>query len=353
MTYVPDDPSLDLLARYLRGDVAADERRRVEAWLAADPTRATELEDLRQTLAAVDGPRREWDLDRVWSGIEARLSSVPAESAEPDPAAAPVADERRRAPSFAIGGQRRWSGARAAAAALLVASGGAALLLQLRDEAAPEPPTIIATTRAQRLSVRLADSTLVILAPESRLEIAAAYGQTERHVRLEGEAVFTVVHDEHRPFAVETERAVARDLGTRFLVRAYDADSATEVVVAEGVVAVGRAGDADSLVVTPGELARVDAAGRLGVIRGVTLDNYFAWTDGRLVFDNTPLREVIERLERWHAVDVRLADPALGARRVTASFSGETPDQILHLVAALIGLDVQRADNVYTIRVKS
>lgn len=345
MTYAPDDPSLDLLARYLRDDVSADERRRVLDWLAADPTRATELEDLRRVLAAADtGPQ--WDLDRIWSSIDARLRAMPAESERP-----PV--RHRPSRGFTLAPARRWSGpARAAAAVLVVVSGAAtALLLQRPAEPAPAaPPQVLATARGQRLSVRLPDSTLVIMAPESRLEIAAGYGKVERRVRFEGEAAFTVEHDETRPFAVETRGAVARDLGTRFLVRSYPADSATEVVVAEGLVAVGRVGDIDSLVVTPGELARIGSDGRLGVTRGVALDRYFAWTDGRLVFENTPLRDVAERLERWYDVDVRLADPRSGSRRVTATFQRESPEEILRLVAALLGLEVGRNGRVYTLR---
>ena len=344
MTPIPEDPSLDLLARYLGGDVAATERLQVEAWLAADPTRATELEDLRQILAAADGPQRKWDLDRVWSGIESRLGRP----------AAPV--ERPRAPSFAIAPRSRpwWGAMRAAAAVLAVASGGALWLLRPAGEpAAPSAPTVVATARAQRLSMRLPDSTLVILAPESRLEIAAAYGRAERRVRLEGEAAFEVRHDARRPFAVETDRGVARDLGTRFLIRSYAADSATEVVVVEGLVAVGRTSDADSLVVSPGELARIGADGQLDVTRGVAVDDYLGWTEGRLVFEDTPLREVIARLTRWYDIDVRLADPALGSRRVTASFRAESPDDVLRLISALTGLEIQHSRDGYTLRLKS
>jgi ferric-dicitrate binding protein FerR (iron transport regulator) len=66
-----------------------------------------------------------------------------------------------------------------------------------------------------------------------------------RTLELEGEAVFTVAHESTRPFAVRTSRAVATDLGTCFVVRAYLDDPNTDVVVAEGQVAVTAGGQAD------------------------------------------------------------------------------------------------------------
>jgi transmembrane sensor len=339
-----DDPSLDLLARYLKDELGADERRRVEAWLAADLTRATELEDLRQILAAA-GPSHEWDLDRVWGSIDAGMRAMPAATRP-----APRLD---LAPAAA----RRWPAAlRAAAAVLVLASGAAAALVLSRrsdTEKGSATPTVIATARAERLSVRLPDSTLVMLAPETRLEVVPGFGKLERRIRLEGAAVFTVTHDAARPFAVETRRAVTRDLGTRFLVRSYPTDSVTDVVVAEGLVAVRQARGTDSLVVRRGELGRVEPDGRLAVTRGVGLDRYFGWTEGRLVFDNTPLSEVAEQVGRWYGVEVQVSGADVGRRRVTASFRDESVDDVLRLVGALIGAEVVRGDRGFILRAKS
>jgi transmembrane sensor len=336
MTHSPDAPSLDLLARYLRGDVAVEERHCVTDWLAGDPTRATELEDLRTILSA-SRSGRVWDLDRVWSGIQHDMGTG------------------RRAPRFVIAERRGWSSAaRAASVALAIGSGVAAALVLGRQGETPvaDASSVIETARAQRLSLRLPDSTLVVLAPESRLEIASDYGKPVRRVRLEGQAAFTVVHDERRPFSVETRGAVARDLGTYFAVRAYVPDSAAEIAVAEGIVAVGRTGTSDSLVVRPGEVARVGADGRLGVVRGAGLEPYFGWTDGSLAFEKAQLREVAEQMERWYDVEVRVADSAHLSRRVTASFQNEPPDRVLELVAALVGLESVLAGDVYTLRAR-
>jgi len=196
----------------------------------------------------------------------------------------------------------------------------------------------------------------VALAPASTLRISSAYGVHDRTVELEGQAVFTVTHDSTRPFAVRTAHAVARDLGTRFAVRAYGDDPRTDVVVAEGLVAVARSGGVQpasgSAVLRRGERARFEPGSGLAISRGVALDDYFAWTEGRLVFQDTPLREAAQQLGRWFAIDVRLGTQAIAARRLTASFRDEPAPEALRVVASVLNLEVSQVGNTYTLRAK-
>ncbi len=176
----------------------------------------------------------------------------------------------------------------------------------------------------------------------------------------------TLIFDSARPFAVRTARAVARDLGTRFVVRAYAHDPATDVVVAEGQVAVtgGRVGGLaggkhgtdsvvpDGVVLERGQRARVDGDGRLALTRDVSLDHYFAWTEGRLVFRDTPLRDVVLQMSRWYDVDVRLASGAVGSLPVTATFDNQPVDEALRRLALALGLELSRADHTFTLVAK-
>jgi ferric-dicitrate binding protein FerR (iron transport regulator) len=189
-----------------------------------------------------------------------------------------------------------------------------------------------ATERGQLMRVRLPDGTSVTLGAASRLHYVGE-GAT-REVALEGEAVFNVVHDARHPFVVRAGGAVARDIGTTFGVRAYPGDSGARVVVAEGSVSLRAAGRAATAarVLEPGELGRVERGGTPEVTR-VNAARYLSWADGRLEFDDVPLREVAAQLSRWYDVDVLLADSALGARRFTGSFQGESVDQVLAALA--------------------
>ena len=67
-----------------------------------------------------------------------------------------------------------------------------------------------------------------------------------------------------------------------------------------------------------------------------------AWTEGRLVFRNTPLREVAVQLGRWYALDVRVNDPALGRLLFTGSFRNESVAEVLHSLELALDLRARR-----------
>jgi ferric-dicitrate binding protein FerR (iron transport regulator) len=145
--------------------------------------------------------------------------------------------------------------------------------------------------------VYLSDGTHVILGVASTLRFPGVFTHA-RDVYLDGEAFFDVVHDEAHPFAVHTARAVARDIGTKFSVRAYATRPRVEVAVAEGAVVLkpaatqpGQHARTDSAFVTRAQLGIIDSAGSVRVAHDVDLQQYLAWTEGRLMFRDVPLRD--------------------------------------------------------------
>jgi len=63
---------------------------------------------------------------------------------------------------------------------------------------------------------------------------------------------------------------------------------------------------------------------------------YTAWIDGRLMFDNTPLPEVLEALGRWYGLRLRLVDSSLARRHLTAVFNGASRSEMLASLASLL-----------------
>ena len=217
--------------------------------------------------------------------------------------------------------------------------------------AAAEPPRVYATARAQRAEVRLVDGSRVSLAPESRLTVPAAFDGPRREVTLEGEAYFDVVHDTTRPFAVRAREAVVDDIGTRFAVRAYRSERAVRVVVTHGQVQLrSRSAPAGSgALLDPGMLARIDSAGATAVRTGVDTARYVSWRTGRLDFSGTRLGDVAVELGRWYDVDVRLADPALAERRLTARVDGLALARVLDQLAISLDVRVTRRGRTVTL----
>lgn len=351
MNRPPDD---DLIDRYLSGECTPQEEQVVERWASESPERAEMLRAMRDTLGARDmgGERVAGDVDPLaaWARLEREMRT---------PAPAPGAGAPPRVPAIRAAGTRkpvafparrsRWPVAVALAAAAAVLVVATPTLLRVTGLSPAARDTHIAmrevvTGNAERATVRLPDGSRVMLAAASRLRYPEDLDRiVTRTIVLDGEAYFEVTHDAARPFVVQAAHAVTQVLGTSFSVRAYESDTLVRVVVASGRVALGVQGSDSSVrsVLGADELARLSESGAAQVER-VDATRYLAWTDGRLVFDDTPLVEVAEQLERWYDVEVVLADSALARRRFTGAFGGESLDEVLSALAPPIHARYER-----------
>jgi transmembrane sensor len=331
------------LAAWFAGELPPEAAGTLDAWVRAEPGRAEEVARLRALWQAAEHAAPEWD---------AESALVTVRQTARDRGLLPSLHGRRRV----SGEQRRFhlpsngwwvTGATAALVALAVSglwyfSGPSAPLVPAEQVAE------MVTPRGQRAELTLPDGSHVILGPGSRLRYSTNQFNTRRDLHLEGEAYFEVVHDDTRPMRVFSARGVTEDLGTAFAVMDHR-EGALQVVVAEGRVVMRRVRDGDtaatgdSLVLGARDVGQLRADGGIVARRNVDVDSYLAWRDGRLIFRNTPLREVLFRLSTWYDIDVELGDSALATRPFTASFPRhETSDQVLRTLTLALGLRVER-----------
>jgi transmembrane sensor len=295
-------------------------------------------------------PRRdsggEWNVDAMWEKVRARTVDAGTRGDAVPPHALQMTPVRRRAVLAA------------AAAILVLALGGLVLVLRPPAEtpelsiAGPKPERAMhyATARGESSTIHLADGSEVVLAPESRLAVLARFANGTRTVVLDGEAMFTVRHDAARPFMVRARGALIRDVGTRFDLRAY-ADEPVTVAVAEGAVSMRRQNAADSgTVLNANDVGTLRTDGRVSTEHAVRLAGYIEWASGNLSFSNRPLPEVLLTIGRWYDLDVRAPDARLAARRVTAQFSKQTPEEILDALALAVDATVERNGRIVTLR---
>lgn len=341
MTIIEPDPSpmptdpveWSRLAAYVAGESSTDDIRSIEAWAAATPEAAAILAEVR----------------RVWSATQAE---VPAPNIEISVARlratmhAELADRRRVQFGFTRPGAGRVvrRGLLAASIAATVVGGWWLAERRVTTDVANSSGIAerqYATSRGQRLRFTLPDGSSVLLGPDSELRIAANYGVTSRVVTLRGDGYFVVAHEAHRPFEVRTQYAVARDIGTAFVVRARPTESRVRVAVAEGEVALGAGGQRE-VILHATDIGEVAATGEISRQAGADLSHALAWTDGRLVFEKTRLDEVIAELERWYGIEIQLADTRLATRTFTGTFREETIVDALAVVRASLGLALKR-----------
>ncbi len=337
----------EAIARYVAGECTPDEAAAVQRWLEAHPSEAAALSSLNDATALLASATPA-DLD-----VEAALKRVSERRDAAD--VIPIADRRAArtmAPRVVVPARRWQSIALPAAAAAVVVIGGG-LWWHSRGTPGYTPASVaqvFATNVGRRDSVRLADGTRVLLAPESRLIVAMGYGNTMREVELTGEAYFDVRHDAGRPFVVHAGSADIRDLGTTFSVRVAG-NQGVRVAVTSGSVSLAPASASPNaaVVLRPGDAGTLGLDGRTLVDRGGTAEPDTAWTSGRLVFREAPVSSVRSELRRWYGIDL-VIDSAFAARHLSMTFDGESADRVLEVIALSLGAEVERQGNTALIK---
>ncbi len=207
----------------------------------------------------------------------------------------------------------------------------------------------IETGSAERREVTLPDGTLVRLSPQTTLELH--YTKHTRSVLLaKGDALFRVAKDPDKPFLVLTDHTRVRAVGTAFGVE-HNGDSVI-VTVEEGRVAVLHA-VAQAVPTNPptpdtevslgaNQQIVVPHAGPVGVVRVVDSRRELAWADGRLIFDQDSMAEVVQRFNRFNRVQMQLVDPKLAAKRVSAVFNASDPEAFVLFLESVANVRIAR-----------
>lgn len=321
-----DDLDWQALDRLLAGDASPEDDERVRAWMNTSPERRALVESLQRrdlkTLVPVD-------VERAWQQLAART----------------VRQSRHS--------QRR-TAAWLAAAAVVLAVGSVVTMRTARSRTAPTQVAAslheVTSPLGQRASVTLPDSSTVVLNAGSTLRYASTYGRGKRDVQLTGEGYFVVRHDAARPFRVRANNAAIQDVGTRFVVRAYDAAHGTVVVVTEGAVGVATAGSTshDTVVVTPGVLARMATTGAITTTK-VDAARYTGFSSGLLVLGDLTLADAVPVIERWYDVTIHVTDPALGRRPLNADFRDEPLTSVLDALSLALDVGIKHDGRTVTI----
>lgn len=149
--------------------------------------------------------------------------------------------------------------------------------------------------------LRLADGTRVWLNSDSELHFPVQFSGKERQVILKGEAFFMVAKDSLRPFIVDACRKMKVEvLGTEFNVQAYPEDEELRTTLNRGKVRIG-IGE-EHLVLYPDQQAVCHVGRNTLEMRQVKSDHYSAWKDGKFIFEDECLENILNRLARWYNI---------------------------------------------------
>ncbi|SMO71318.1 FecR family protein [Fodinibius sediminis] len=362
-----DQPvSREEIIRVITGDCSWRDRERVAEWIKEDRGNKEKFEKLQETWR-IAGRLDLWqNEDQAWAKLSERIS-------RPSHLKIHRLDNTGRAEEQPTGSldtlYPRKKHAylpwvfRAAAAFLLLFGILYAAHYYAPEEKGNEPPASameeVEVGRGQRLNLTLGDGTRVVLNSGSMLRYPPQFREAIREVELEGEAYFDVARNESEPFIVHTAKASVRVLGTEFNISAYSEKVDVEVVVAEGRVAVTaepNSGDKDTVsltssrnevVVRKGEYTAVrEGALPTTPVRAASMEYHLGWVDGNLIFEATPLREVIRRLELYYNRDFKVADPGLLDHKFTAAFKKKPLSKVLDVLSVAMDLKYRQADSL-------
>ena len=216
----------------------------------------------------------------------------------------------------------RTPGRRAVAALLVAAALGAVVVLPAISQG-----DVYRTGLGERRVIMLGDGSVLSLDAMSRVSVR--YSKTERRLTLRrGQARFDVAHDTSRPFSV-----VARDRKVIATGTAFNIDMVSpevRVTLIEGRVLVlpqasgvlrPQPNTRQSVELHPGESLVAKASGPGSLVEPTDLAQVTAWQQGQLMFENEPLGQAVERLNRFTTRKLVVADATAAALPISGAFN--------------------------------
>jgi ferric-dicitrate binding protein FerR (iron transport regulator) len=334
----------EIIIRYFQDNATAEEKAMLESWLKKNQDNQTEFESVRKT----------WDLASRLN----KIHSVNVVSARKK--------VKRKIPEFRKSRGLFFYWQRIAAVIILPlmisVAGYICFLNQEPDDEIFQQT--ITSSYGTRNHLNLPDGTGVWLNSGSVLRFPSKFQGSRREVYLQGEAFFEVANDRLRPFYVNLGEMSVKAVGTSFNIAAYKKDNTFETTLISGELLLVKKNRSRKDVVLckmePNQHTIYDKsrkkitlyedvlppAGNTEEIRTIKSVNaepvpqkvdifenkYTSWINGKLIFRNDPMDEVIKRLGRWYNVDIRLQDTILYDFRYTATFIDETLEQVLELL---------------------
>ncbi|WP_029286607.1 FecR family protein [Pedobacter sp. R20-19] len=235
-----------------------------------------------------------------------------------------------------------------AAAIVIIASVTFWLWQQHTGYEIPNKQITASTQAGERKKIILSDGSEITLDPLAKITYPEKFQANSREVSIiEGEAFFSISHDEKRPFQVKLPNHLnVSVLGTSFLIRAYHAKKEVEVAVSTGKVAIK---NDDKLL---GTLTRnqkllfnkVTGKSILNVVREVRTVE--------INFNGATLMQVVRRMEYLYNIKIQLHQTALVNLKTTATFnSAQRPEEILDIICSLHHLKFSSDQNHQTFKI--
>jgi transmembrane sensor len=295
-------------------------------WLAENPEKIRDVEEAKRILLAFGDEKPTFsqrELDQMWDLIEKQTQA-------------------QKSPTRFLTSRKWWLDWRKAAASLTLVMLSAFAWYQYQEHYGM---VYYQTGYGESQLVQLEDGSIVKLNANSSFHTRKHWpADQSRLVWLDGEAFFQVIHTRnHLPFQVITDEVTVEALGTAFNV--WQRGEKAKVVLQTGKVEVSRANQAEMIIMQPGELVEVEHQSLKLRPQKVNTDEYLSWKDGKLVFKETTLREIVNLLEENYGLVVEVQDQSLLEKKITTQVIYGKVDLLIKLLSESLQVRVQRNGN--------
>jgi transmembrane sensor len=199
-------------------------------------------------------------------------------------------------------------------------------------------PEAYVNTGVTRQRVDLNDGSVIYLDVAAKVNVTIS--QESRLVELKnGRAMFEVAHDKSRPFSVEVMGSKVVALGTRFQVEMHQ--PGVDVILAEGSVAVSDVRNNNSWreVLVPGEKLSIKAGSNSPIKTSVDAESLTSWTKGLLNFEEMPLVQVLDEVNRYAQTKIVLGDDTLASIPISGNFiAGGDSNEFVETLTSVLPL---------------
>ncbi|MDO5664110.1 MAG: FecR domain-containing protein [Bacteroidia bacterium] len=196
----------------------------------------------------------------------------------------------------------------------------------------------------KRSTLTLSDGSKVWLNSGSVLEFPAQFTDKNREIRLaSGEMYIEVAPDKRRSFYVHTSNFNVKVYGTKFNISAYS-ESVSAVVLVEGSVSL-KSKNNNEVFINPYEQAVYKESGAFETQK-VDVNQFISWKDGYVIFEDTPISDVLKYISRYYNLSFDYKDTNLQKRTCTGKiYLFENLDKVMTTIATLSSTTYKKNGN--------
>jgi len=320
-----------LIGKYLAKEAGAEEITTLEKWVAESDENKDTFKKYKQSwiLSGINKKNKKIDVESEWVTLSSKLFRNRIE-----PAPSPKVKELQPGIPLIF---------KIAAAVVVLFTVSFFLYNSFLK---PGTVEMMATTTIE--TETLSDGTTITLNRNSTFKYPKKFKKDVRKVELTGDAYFEVEHNKNQPFIIESQNIEIEVLGTSFYVDSHEDNSTVEVVVNSGGVAL-RSDKENQIILKAGDKGIFNKkTGKLFMEKNTDV-NYNSWNTKLLVFDDTKLAEVVDKLNEVYDTNIEITNPEIDNYRITVTFDNMTIEAVINILRETLNIVIEKHDNGYFI----